>query len=64
MPVNIGDAVDGVLVSAIGLAGRRIGVCQDAMKSRFRYVVTHWKPGFITAGWFHHGRMAKGSPVS
>ncbi|MGD0238753.1 MAG: hypothetical protein ABSB59_00340 [Streptosporangiaceae bacterium] len=36
MPVNIGDAVDGVLVSAIGLAGRRIGVAFDGLRGRER----------------------------
>lgn len=56
MLINIGDVVDGALVSAIAVAGRRISVAVDGLRGRRRL------NDLTAARWFETYRMASEAP--
>jgi hypothetical protein len=48
MMINIDDVVDGALVSAIAVAGRRISVAVDGLRGRRRsYLMDHPEPPWL-----------------
>jgi len=57
MLVNIGDVVDGALVSAIAVAGRRISVAVDGLRGRRRL------NDLTAARWFETYRMTSEAPA-
>ncbi len=56
MLINIGDVVDGALVSAIAVAGRRISVAVDGLRGRRRL------NDLTAARWFETYRMTSEAP--
>ena len=56
MLINIGDVVDGALVSAIAVAGRRISVAVDGLRGRRRL------NDLTAARWFETYRMTGEAP--
>jgi NACHT domain len=56
MLINIGDVVDGALVNAIALAGRRISVAVDGMRGRRR------ASDLTAARWFETYRLTEETP--
>lgn len=57
MLVSIGDVVDGVLVSAIAVAGRRISVAVDGLRGR------RLADDLNAARWFETYRLTAQTPL-
>ena len=56
MLINIGDVMDGVLVNAIALTGRRVSVAVDVLRGRRR------RDDLTAAHWFDTYRFRREAP--